>query len=177
LFSRFGKSNQSACCYLARPRCDTRAVGIHPPTWPNNSKTIFSYSIAETKVYCQDWYNPSGLLAIPEKFHAIERLCDLRPDRLPAFKLNYCSASAFLTGLPSTVALGIGFGFFGIEGVNFRLLRFLQDYEPPAGGQCFMLDFADQPAGLIERILSFNFRPGGPQSIGLDEKKGSSVNF
>jgi 1-phosphatidylinositol phosphodiesterase len=182
LFSRYGRGAN---------------LGIHPSSWPDNVKRVFSSSAGGIQLYTQDWfvsrsgictksssmllarYFPPELLAIPEKFALITQLHLLRPPA-PAFRLNFCNAASFLSGFPSTVALGIGFSFFGIEGINSRLFHFLQraqeERESDEAGQAFMLDFCDQPAGLIDLIVSFNFRPREDQSMGRSaEKKGSLV--
>lgn len=118
----------------------------------------------------QDWYKPRSALAIPEKLHLIQRL--LVDTEMPAaekvdhlFRLNFTSASTLVGGLPSVMALGIGLPFFGLRGINIRLYDLLLDLrqEPEAAtevasrGHCFLLDFCDQPDGLIELIISFNF--------------------
>lgn len=124
-------------------------------------------------------YNIHSVLTIPEKTYAVQSRLLIESPKEKHVALAFCSASAFPLACPVYVARGFGFGrgWFGVEGVNGRMGRWLAGRlaatatstkqveggeEKETGGSerlsgWVLFDFYRSEPGLVELLLAFNF--------------------
>ena len=93
------------------------------------------------------------MLLVPEKFALVERLLrDSVPGDRPTVRLNFASAGSLLA-MPSWVARGLGLSrFFGLRGINARILPLLLSLDRVEGAW-LMLDFYAEPEPALVPIL------------------------
>jgi 1-phosphatidylinositol phosphodiesterase len=177
MFSRFGGDGAAWEGRL-------EGMGIHPTSWPDSAKEVFSWTCKDVLVWTQDWcvflshmlqqvsdlwlcrYNISSFLNIPEKTQlSIEPL--LPPPASitqPVLSITYCSAASIPFATPSVVATGFGWPSIGLgtEGVNTRIARFLFTAlkENTRLRAWTLMDFYDSPVGrgIVPLLIENNFR-------------------
>ncbi|KAG6334884.1 hypothetical protein ID866_4208 [Astraeus odoratus] len=161
MFSRFGGQGQG---------WRNGAIGIHPPIWPDSERLGFTWKCKETLVRTQDWYAIPSFLWIPEKV-ALSTEILVPPEDSPSsvLSITFLSASSPLA-LPPLIARGLGWPKIrlGFEGVNARVGKWLLDRltGPPdkddtAGPRVrgwALMDFFQDPAGLVPLFIECNFR-------------------
>ena len=124
-------------------------------------------------------YNISTVLSIPEKTYQVQTLLANQSAMEHHVPLAFCSAAAFPLACPVTVARGFGFGtgWFGVEGVNGRMGRWLaeglaakkreakevkrekdgEEGRKKAEMGWVLFDFYRSDKGLVELVLAYNF--------------------
>ncbi|KAI0648324.1 PLC-like phosphodiesterase [Trametes meyenii] len=138
-------------------------LGIHPTAWPDSEKDGFTWTLKGTLVRTHDWYNIPSFLYIPEKTELATQIL-LPPTNTPPFpilNITFFSAASFPFAFPPTVAKGLGWPrwWFGIEGVNARVGRWLLDQLSTPGddvrirGWAFMDYFAEPDYGAVVPLL------------------------
>ncbi|GAA5856541.1 hypothetical protein JCM9279_005491, partial [Rhodotorula babjevae] len=127
--------------------------GLHPPSWPNDSRAAWRTSIGGRETLVQDWYVLSTPLAIPKKAAlalslftpdspllppssasspssttpSIRTRTRSTPDPLP-HRISFLSCASFPLLFPSVAAKGFGAPSLGLgwRGVNELVLRGLR---------------------------------------------------
>ncbi|KAI6151058.1 PLC-like phosphodiesterase [Pisolithus tinctorius] len=150
------------------------AVGIHPPIWPDSARLGFSWDCKGSIVRTQDWYAIPSFLSIPEKVETCTEIL-VAPEDFPSpvLSISFLSASSLPFALPPLIALGLGWPNLklGFEGVNSRVGKWLlerltgtasglarnSDARPRIRGWALM-DFYDDPAGVVPLFIECNFR-------------------
>ncbi|TNY20641.1 PLC-like phosphodiesterase [Rhodotorula diobovata] len=130
------------CVMFCRFGWDDRR-GLHPPTWPNDSRAAWRTSIGGRDTVVQDWYGLSSPLALPRKASLALSLFDPssssllpspspspsddQPPRLP-HRISFLSCASFPLLYPSLAAKGFGLPSLGLgwRGVNDLVLRGLR---------------------------------------------------
>jgi 1-phosphatidylinositol phosphodiesterase len=165
LLKRFDLSNLPASYAAALP-------GVHfsPANWTDNDPNItLVYNSAASNgsgtAYIEDFYNidtPFGSpasLAIQWKYNATTAHLKMAASSLYPNSLFWTFASSeYDTNIPAEtpeiMALGNGTAYTPEGGVNQRLLPFIQGFERGTRLGIVMFDFFEQPAGLVDALLS-----------------------
>jgi 1-phosphatidylinositol phosphodiesterase len=168
MFSRFGGNGDG---------WDNAAIGIHPPTWPDNDRNGFIWNCQDALVHTHDWYvqrswgrvanhEPGyhrryaipSFLSIPEKVALSTDVLVASRDS-SSLSISFLSALSIPLALPPTMARGFGWPQWGIgfEGVNARVGKWLLDQLDERGESDIdgksqirgwaLMDFYEDPIG------------------------------
>lgn len=151
------------------PEVPEALPGLHlaPALWPDNGRDFeLVYNAADgASVFVEDYYEPNDLPvparaadAIAAKLAATTAHLDkaAAEEHRDALFVTFASAEYVANRpplFPSTIALGDGTNGTTAGGVNHQLLSFLRSGKMGRRLGIVVLDFFDEPPGLVEAIL------------------------